>query len=341
MEASRIKSRRFISRGFTPGGFTLVELLVVIGIIAILVAILLPALNKARQQAIGVQCMVRMRELTNACMLYASNNQGSLPPMMFAADTASHYVGPSMFPNDGFIQVGSDPACLLTQYFSNGDNAHLYVCPSLQAQCPDQTTGAQSKGYISYLCNNSLFGRWLDGTSLPLLTGPEQQTGTQVILEPYKISQIKQAPMYALFIDANYNNDGAVAAWEQTGIPEIRLAEGNALDGWWFRQEPGISSTVFGFNYHMPSPVDGTQGTGAGAAPGVIYHSMQRRVGSYINAGISTPSFVGYTNVAFADGSVRTVWFPLTQAYVAGPVKTEPGLGGQLYVMPTHPQPRW
>jgi prepilin-type N-terminal cleavage/methylation domain-containing protein len=229
MEASQIQSRRVHSRGFT-----LVELLVVIGIIAILVAILLPALNKARQEAIGIECMARMRELTHAVMLYAANNQGSLPPMMFAADTSSHYVGPSMFPNDGFVAVGSDPTCLLTQYLSGGDDAHLYVCPSLQDECPDQATGQSSQGYISYLCNGALFGRWYDPyfsmSSLPPYTGPGA-TGTQVILVPYKLGQIRQSSMYALFMDANYSNGTAVSTQFQTGIPGIRLGPGNSLDG--------------------------------------------------------------------------------------------------------------
>ena len=62
------------------GGFTLVELLVVVGIIAILISLLLPALNKAREQANSIKCMSNLRQICEGLFAYTAENKGYIVP---------------------------------------------------------------------------------------------------------------------------------------------------------------------------------------------------------------------------------------------------------------------
>src|SRR5262245_51109198 len=75
-------------------GFTLVELLVVIGIIAVLVAMLLPALNKAKKAAKQAQCSSNMKQIATAILMYSNDNKGRLMPIRIQGNPVS-----TIYPN--------------------------------------------------------------------------------------------------------------------------------------------------------------------------------------------------------------------------------------------------
>jgi prepilin-type N-terminal cleavage/methylation domain-containing protein len=67
------------SQGYARSGFTLIELLVVVAIIALLISILLPSLNRARQQARNLVCQTNLRQQITGVLMYAQDDGGAFP----------------------------------------------------------------------------------------------------------------------------------------------------------------------------------------------------------------------------------------------------------------------
>ena len=101
-----------------PGGFTLVELLVVIGIIALLISILLPSLAKAREAANRIKCASNQRSVGQAILMFANDNKGRIP-----ASQMTKFNGPYW----GEWMALSDYLALVDRY---GASPRLFECPS-------------------------------------------------------------------------------------------------------------------------------------------------------------------------------------------------------------------
>ena len=109
--------------------FTLMELLVVIAIIAILAALLLPALSKARQRAYSAQCLGNLRQIFQGAVLYTDENNGRLP-FAWVDD-------PDPTENNFYALLA--PEILGQQWDFNGDDdfeSGVYACPGRRLE-PD------------------------------------------------------------------------------------------------------------------------------------------------------------------------------------------------------------
>jgi len=217
--------------------FTLIELLVVIGIIALLISILLPSLQRAREASYRTMCISNIRQLNMAVISYVADNKGQLPSYALDGSDAPYATGGWPYDVNAFRMGGNESYGGSPDQFPGRRKLRRYISNNEVFHCPVDT------GLLTWGSDNTWYG-W---------------TGSSYI---YNSNWYSTAAQFHWVLygkkAANFRNSSRQIVWGEMALiyawPRlIGFAYGpHGTEAAWHEREPGKGIVELGIMYGDP-----------------------------------------------------------------------------------------